>query len=96
MGDYFRSTLVRIGVALLVFGSGPLIATLVAAKLGLTADPNPNPVVFGILAFFTFWPSIGLIVGGLWSVRTRRIEQLASQSVEAMKTESRAKDKLGA
>ena len=65
MPDYLRSTRVRIGLALLVLGSGPLIGTMAAAKLGLTSDPNPNPVVFGILAFFTFWPAVIMIVWGL-------------------------------
>jgi hypothetical protein len=37
-------------------GSGPLLGIIVAAKLGLTHDPNPNPIAFGILAGLTFWP----------------------------------------
>lgn len=32
-----------------------------AAGLGFTSDPNPNPVNFGMLAGFTFWPSVALI-----------------------------------
>ena len=80
MSDYLRSTQVRIGLALLVFGSGPLIGTMVAAKLGLTADRNPNPVVFGIMAFFTFWPSIALIALGVARVREARREQLLAQT----------------
>jgi hypothetical protein len=35
------------------------------ARLGLTKDPNPNPVGFGILAFLTFWPGIFLVIVGL-------------------------------
>lgn len=53
-----------IGLILLVVGSGPLITTLLLAKLGLTADPNPNPVIFGMMAGFTFWPGILLVVLG--------------------------------
>jgi hypothetical protein len=34
---------IKIGFALLAFGSGPLIAILVLSKLGV-GDPNPNPV----------------------------------------------------
>ena len=52
------------GLVLLVVGSGPLAAVGIAAKLGLTADPNPNPVMFGILAFLTFFPAILLLVSG--------------------------------
>lgn len=69
MGEYLRSTRVRIGLVLLVLGTGPPLAIIAAAKLGLTDDPNPNPVIFGILAFFTFWPSIVLIVSGLAQAR---------------------------
>jgi len=53
-----------IGVGLFVVGSGPLLLVILLASLGF-GDPNPNPVGFGILAFFTFWPSIGLIIAGL-------------------------------
>jgi len=57
-----------IGLVLLCIGIGPLLVVILAAQLGLTRDPNPNPVGFGILAFFTFWPSVILIVIGI--VRT--------------------------
>ncbi|MFT4692890.1 MAG: hypothetical protein ACI9OD_005130 [Limisphaerales bacterium] len=52
-----------IGVGLFAVGSGPLLLVILFASLGF-GDPNPNPVGFGILAFFTFLPSIGLIVAG--------------------------------
>jgi hypothetical protein len=35
------------------------------ARLGLTTDPDPNPIGFGMLAAVTIWPSIGLIVYGI-------------------------------
>ena len=38
---------------------------VVAAELGLTSDPNPNPIGPVLLAFFTFWPAVILIVWGL-------------------------------
>ncbi len=69
MQRFLKSWWVRIGIVLLVLGTGPLATTMVAAKLGLTADPNPNPVYFGILAGFTFWPSLALIAVGIWRVR---------------------------
>jgi len=65
---YRDSWLLRIGVALLAVGSGPLLGIIMAANLGLTHDPNPNPVGFGILAGLTFWPAIILIVIGVRSV----------------------------
>jgi len=56
------SNLVRIGVAGLVVGSGPLLLAVGIAHLH--GDPNPNPIAPGILAGITFWPSlICLIVG---------------------------------
>jgi hypothetical protein len=58
------SRLLWIGLALFTLGSGPLLITILLANLGLTRDPNPNPVGFGILALFTFWPSVILIVIG--------------------------------
>jgi len=29
------------------------------------ASTHPNPVGFGCLAFFTFWPGIGLMIAGV-------------------------------
>ncbi len=55
--------LLWIGLALLVFGTGPLI--VLAAELGLLSDPNPNPIGPGLLTFFTFWPAVIMIVWGL-------------------------------
>lgn len=53
------------GMAGLLLGTGPLIAVIVAARMGWTADPNPNPIGPGILAFVSFWPSIAALVAGL-------------------------------
>jgi hypothetical protein len=63
--------LLSAGVILLIMGTGPLLAIIVAAQLGWLADPNPNPIGPGLLAAFTFWPSVVLIVAGL-AIRTRR------------------------
>ncbi len=66
----FGSRVLWIGAALLVLGTGPLVVTALI-------DPTSNNVGFGMLTFFTFWPSILLIVAGLVmgvvrAVRTRR------------------------
>ena len=62
----FKLTVVFwIGLALLVLGTGPLLLIVVAAELGLTSDPNPNPIGPGLLAFFTFWPAVIMIAWGL-------------------------------
>lgn len=73
LGPFWKSRTFVAGVALLVFGSGPLFLVILLAWLGITADPNPNPVGFGILAMFTFWPGIILtVVGFVASIRKRR------------------------
>lgn len=59
-----------IGIAIIVLGSGPLLAIILFAKLGLTDDPNPNPIGPGMLAFLTFWP--GVVVTIIGAVRGRR------------------------
>jgi hypothetical protein len=62
-----------IGIALLVLGTGPLIAVIVAASLGLTRDPDPNPIGFGLLAAVTFWPGVAVTaIGVLQAVKRRR------------------------
>jgi hypothetical protein len=58
--------LLIIGVVILVIGSGPLLIIMGLAALGFGDDPNPNPVIFGIMAGLTFWPSIILILIGLY------------------------------
>ena len=58
------SRLFWIGLGLLIIGTGPLFAIGAAASLGI-GDPNPNPIGPGLLAFFTFWPAVILIVWGL-------------------------------
>ncbi len=51
-----------IGILILIFGSGPLLLTGLLASLGVTSDPNPNPIGFGILAGLTFWPGVIMTV----------------------------------
>jgi len=58
MKRYWESRLVRVGAALLVFGSGPLLLIILAAAVRLWPDPNPNPVGPGLLAGLTFWPAV--------------------------------------
>jgi hypothetical protein len=65
-----RSRCFKIGFWMFAVGCGPLLLVIVAASLGLTRDPNPNPVGFGIMAVFTFWPSVILMAIGF--AKTRR------------------------
>lgn len=60
-----------IGVTILVLGTGPLVGVMIGAMLGLTDDPNPNPVGFGILAGITFWPGIAMTAIGVLQVVRR-------------------------
>jgi hypothetical protein len=62
----------RLGLGLLVIGTGPLLLFLVADEIGLISDPNPNPIGLGLLYFFTFWPAVGLILFGLLRWRRAR------------------------
>ena len=58
-----------VGVAVAAVGAAPLLAVIVAAKVGWLDDPNPNPVGLGILAAVTFWPGLALAGAGVaWSV----------------------------
>ena len=65
----------RGGLLLLVIGSGPLVAINLAAKPGLTSDPNPNPVGLGIMAGLSLFPSpvmmIARIMQVIWTNRGR-------------------------
>jgi hypothetical protein len=65
---YIESWAIRGGLLMLLLGTGPLLAIVAAANLGLTSDPNPNPIGPGMLAGFTFLPSIALIFAGVAKV----------------------------
>jgi hypothetical protein len=65
------SRLLWIGVNVLLFGSGPLIAITIAASLGWTIDPNPHPTGPSLLALLTFWPAVGLIIAGVITTSRR-------------------------
>ena len=74
MEAYWRSGLVKLGLALLVFGVGPLVAIIVLAAIGLWPDPNPNPIGPGLLACVTFGPGlICLIVGAIRVANRERV-----------------------
>jgi hypothetical protein len=55
--------LTRIGVTIFIVGSSPLLLVMLFAKIGILEDPNP--ILFGIMAMFTFWPSLLLILIGV-------------------------------
>lgn len=72
MREYLSSKMVRVGLVLLVLGTGPLLAIIVAAKIGLWPDPNPNPVGPGLLAGITFWPAVLCVLVGVVRARDQK------------------------
>ena len=72
MGAFWHNRWVKVGLAIALFGWGPLIGICVLASLGLWPDPNPNPIGPGLLFFFTFWPAILCFVVGAWQARRAR------------------------
>lgn len=72
MNRLFANRLFKIGFWMLVWGTGPLLAIIALAGVGLWSDPNPNPIGPGLLAFFTFWPSIiCIIIGSIQAIKGR-------------------------
>ena len=69
MRDYLKSRWIRVGLALLVLGTGPLLFIIAAAAVGLWPDPNPNPIGPGLLCALTLWPAIICLVVGVVRVR---------------------------
>jgi hypothetical protein len=69
INEYLQNRLVKIGLVLLVLGSGPLLGIIICAKLGLLSDPNSNPIGAGLLAGVTFWPAVICLTIGVSRVR---------------------------
>lgn len=69
MSWYSESRLFKIGLWLFALGCGPLLAIIVLSGIGLWPDPDPNPIGPGLLAFFTFWPSV--ICMGIGAIQAR-------------------------
>lgn len=72
MRAYLANTWIRIGLALVVLGWGPLITIGVLAEIGLWPDPNPNPIGPGLLFLFTSWPAIICLAVGVAQIRRRQ------------------------
>lgn len=60
----------KIGLALVIFGWGPLLLIIALAAIGLWPDPDPNPIGPGLLFVATSWPAI--ICLGIGVYQTRR------------------------
>ena len=61
----FASRTLYFGIALLIFGAGPVLAIVVLSKFGVLSNPNPNPVGLGLLAVVSFYPSLALILAAI-------------------------------
>ena len=72
MNAYLRNRWVKIGLALVLFGWGPLLAIILLAAVGLWPDPNPNPIGPGLLMMAAFWPAVLSLVAGVVQVRRHR------------------------
>ena len=68
---FLQSRWIRVGVAGLILGTGPLL--LAVAISYLMGDKNPHPIGPGLLAMLTFWPSILLIVIGVIITIVRKV-----------------------
>ena len=71
MREYLSDRYVRIGLGILIIGSGPLLGIIFLAKIGVWPDPDPNPIGPGILFFLSFWPGVITLGSGIWRVWTR-------------------------
>jgi len=66
MLPFLSDKLFKIGAAVVILGSAPLLFILLMSKIGLWPDPNPNPVGPGLLVFVTFWPGVLLMAAGIF------------------------------
>jgi hypothetical protein len=78
------SRLFWVGTILLIAGTAPLLVIVAMAALGLTKDPNPNPIGFELLAGITVWPSLGLIALGLRRSRLLKTREGERHKVEGL------------
>ena len=78
---FLDSWLIRGGLLLLVLGVGPLLAIMIGTALGLTNDPDPNPIGPGMLAGVSFYPSLAMIVFGV--VKVNRANRNTQQSCKS-------------
>jgi hypothetical protein len=62
----------RLGIGLLVVGTGPLLVFVLLDDLGMISDPNPNPVGLGLLSFVTIPLAVILSVFGLLRLAVSR------------------------
>jgi hypothetical protein len=79
MLPFLSDRIFRIGAAVVILGSAPLLTIFFLSKIGLWPDPNPNPIGPGLLVFVTFWPGVILMAAGF---SARRFVGLAGQGAK--------------
>jgi hypothetical protein len=67
-GHYWRSRLLRAGASCVLVSALPLLLVGLAASLGLTRAPNPNPIGLGLL--FVAGAIVGAVLALIGVVRT--------------------------
>jgi hypothetical protein len=72
MLPFLSDRIFRIGAAVVILGSAPLLIIIFLSKIGLWPDPHPNPVGPGLLVFVTFWPGVILMAAGIFRSMLRR------------------------
>ena len=74
MLPFLSDRIFRIGAAVVILGSAPLLIIIFLSKIGLWPDSHPNPMGPGILVFVTFWPGVILMAAGIFRSMLRRPE----------------------
>ena len=69
---YLRSGWVRWGFGVFIGSALPLLAVILAAALGLTSDPNPNPIGLGLLFLAGGLVGTILVAIGIIAVAARK------------------------
>ncbi len=73
-GDCLKNRAFKIGLGLLVFGTGPLDIIILLSKMGI-GDPNPNPIGPGLLAGLSVPVGIICAAVGFFQVVAARLQQ---------------------
>ncbi len=71
-GRWSGAKLLTVGLVLLVLGTAPLLSVLVLSSFGIV-DRHSDPMTLGLIAFFTFWPGVGMSVAGLVRIIGERV-----------------------
>lgn len=96
MREFLKSRWSQVGIILIIFGWGPLLAVIFLSVIGLWPDPNPNPIGPGLLFAATAWPAIICLTIGIVRTFNRRnqsslnsaqLPTIQSQSIQSEATQ---------